>query len=454
MKIRNKLTLLFTLLAASILLVYAVAIYISASENREKEFYDLLTKEAITKANLFLNAKVPTQSLHDIYSNNRKILNEVEVALYNLDHELLYHDAVEIDIVKETPELLKKIEKDGNVSFYEGKWQILGMLYEVDQQKYIVTAAAIDQYGYNKLNHLIYNSILIFFGSIILIYLLGLFFAKKAFLPVHDMTSSVQKISANQLGVRLIDSGNKDELSELAKTFNIMLDRLENSFESQKQFVSHISHELRTPLSAMITELELSLQKERDHQHYQLAISQTLEDAKKLARLSGNLLDLAKASYDTSEISFKKFRIDEALLEAVQELQHLHPEYKIDLYFSSSFENDEDVLVKGNEYLMRVAFLNLMENACKFSNPSHCKVTITQLNNSIQFDFEDHGIGIPSEELTQLFTPFFRGTNQTYSQGNGIGLSLTQKIISLHNGTITVQSEVKKGTKISVVLNH
>lgn len=454
MKIRNKLTLLFTLLAASILLVYAIAIYISASENREKEFYDLLTKEAITKANLFLNAKVPTQSLHDIYSNNRKILNEVEVALYNLDHELLYHDAVEIDIVKETPELLKKIEKYGHVSFYEGKWQILGLLYEFDQQKYIVTAAAIDQYGYNKLNHLIYNSILIFFGSIILIYLLGLFFAKKAFLPVHDMTSRVQKISANQLGVRLIDSGNKDELSELAKTFNIMLDRLENSFESQKQFVSHISHELRTPLSAMITELELSLQKERDHQHYQLAISQTLEDAKKLARLSGNLLDLAKASYDTSEISFKKFRIDEALLEAVQELQHLHPEYKIDLYFSSSFENDEDVLVRGNEYLMRVAFLNLMENACKFSNPSHCKVTITQLNNSIQFDFEDHGIGIPSEELTQLFTPFFRGTNQTYSQGNGIGLSLTQKIISLHNGTITVQSEVKKGTKISVVLNH
>ncbi|MFN4124194.1 MAG: two-component sensor histidine kinase, partial [Flavobacteriales bacterium] len=146
MKIRTRLTLLFTLLAASVLLIYAFAIYWSARENREKEFYDVLAKEAITKANLFLNAKVPTQSLHDIYLSNREILNEVEVALYTTNFELLYHDAVEIDVVKETPELLEKIVNEGTITFYQDKWQVLGVLYAFEGQNYIVTATALDQY--------------------------------------------------------------------------------------------------------------------------------------------------------------------------------------------------------------------------------------------------------------------------------------------------------------------
>ncbi|MFN4198710.1 MAG: two-component sensor histidine kinase, partial [Flavobacterium sp.] len=113
--------------------------------------------------------------------NNREILNEVEVALYDNDFNLLYHDAVEIDVVKETPELLEKIDREGTVSFYQNEWQILGLRYELNGQNYIVTAAAVDQYGYNKLNNLLFNSVLIFLLSIGLIYGLGWFFSKKAF---------------------------------------------------------------------------------------------------------------------------------------------------------------------------------------------------------------------------------------------------------------------------------
>jgi signal transduction histidine kinase len=255
-------------------------IYYSAKENREKEFYNLLTKEAITKAQLFLNAEVQTQTLQDIYRNNRQILNEVEVAIYDPHFQLLYHDAVDIDFVKETEEMLKGILGKGQIQFYQENWQVVGIRYAYQGNTYLITAAAYDQYGYNKLNSLLTNSILLFVLAVLCIAVTGFFFSKKAFAPVREMIEKAKNISATHLHLRLNSHHSRDELSELANTFNQMLSRLEKSFDAQKQFVSHISHELRTPLAAIIAELELSIDKDRSTEHYQLSIKNALVDAK------------------------------------------------------------------------------------------------------------------------------------------------------------------------------
>lgn len=126
MKIRTRLIILFTLITAIILGLFATIIYLSAKENREIEFYQLLRKEAITKANLFLNAHVDKKILQDIYHNNRKILNEVEVAIYDTHFDLLYHDAVDIDFVKETKVMIDQIIHKGEIRFYQQGWQVVG----------------------------------------------------------------------------------------------------------------------------------------------------------------------------------------------------------------------------------------------------------------------------------------------------------------------------------------
>ena len=167
MKIRTKLTLLFTLITGTIVLAFASVIYLSAKENKDKEFYSLLKKEAVTKSNLFFNAKVETKTLQDIYRSNRQILNEVEVAIYDSNFNLLYHDAVDIDLVKETPEMLNEIYVKGDMQFYQDDWQTIGLRYEFDGENYIITATAYDQYGYNKLSSLLKNSILVFIISFI-----------------------------------------------------------------------------------------------------------------------------------------------------------------------------------------------------------------------------------------------------------------------------------------------
>lgn len=455
MKIRTRLTILFTLVTATILLVFAAVIYYTAKENREKEFYTLLKKEAVTKANLFLNASVHRKTLQEIYHNNRQILNEVEVAIYDPAFILLYHDAVDIDFVKETKQMIDEINQKGEISFYQEAWQVIGLRYAFQGKNYIVTAAAIDQYGYTKLDSLFRTIVIVFIISVLFIYIAGRLFSKKAFEPVKEMTEKAANISATNLDLRLTGNSSKDELSELANTFNEMLDRLENSFDAQKHFVSNISHELRTPLAAIIAELELSANKDRSMAEYKKAIADALADAKKLARLSNSLLDFAKASYDPSEIAFKPVRIDEALLDARQQVQKVNPAYKINIHFDPEFLQDEDnnqISVNGNEYLLKVAFVNLFENGCKFSNDRQSTVSISFSDKKIVLRFADKGIGISEADIKNVFTPFYRGKNRTFAEGNGIGLSLTHKIIMLHNGILNVLSKENQGTVFVVEL--
>lgn len=454
MKIRTRLTILFTFITATILLVFASIILISARENREKEFYALLKKEAITKANLFFNAKVNSKTLQNIYRNNRETLNEVEVAIYTTSFHLLYHDAVDIDVVKETRPMIDEIAKKSEIQFYLNDWQVIGIKYKFQEKEYIVTAAAYDGFGYIKLNNLLKTCIIVFIISILLLYMIGRFFSKKAFEPIVKMTDKAKNISATNLDLRLYTNESKDEISELATTFNKMLNRLENSFDSQKQFVSNISHELRTPLSAIIAELELSTHKERNNDEYKVVILNTLQDAKKLAKLSNSLLDFAKANYDPSEIAFKQVRIDEILLDARQQVQKSNPSYNIAIHFESDFEDDNQISINGNEYLLNVAFINLFENGCKFSETKQSKVIVSLEKEKIILQFIDNGIGILEEDLKHIFKPFYRGLNKIYADGNGIGLSLTQKIILLHKGTISVTSDKKSGTIFTVELYH
>lgn len=452
MKIRKRLTLLYTFITAAILLIFAAVIYLSAKEAREKEFYTSLKKEAITKAKLHFNAKVPDSTLQDIYRSNRQILNEVEVAIYDLDFNLFYHDAEDIDLVKETPEMIREVYELGEMEFYQDDWQVVGIPYQFQSKTYVITATAIDLYGYAKLENLLQTIIIVFIFSVLIIYFTGRYFSGRALDPVKEMIDNANSISGSSLELRLPAGKNQDELYELAETFNEMLDRIENSFEAQKHFVSNISHEIRTPLAAIITELELSLMKEKNADDFKLAVQNALQDSKRLVKLSNNLLDFAKASYDPSEISFKEIRIDEVLLDAGQVIQQAYPKYEVAIGYNENLQDISGLTTEGNEYLLKTAFVNLIENACKFSSDHRCEVSISQESGRIEIDFSDKGIGISEEDFEHLFTAFYRGKNGNLTEGNGIGLALTKKIIDLHQGNIQVQSSKDFGTTFRIIL--
>ncbi|KUY29615.1 HAMP domain-containing sensor histidine kinase [Elizabethkingia ursingii] len=449
MKIRTRLTLLFTLVTAMLLGVYSITVYYSSKEAREKSFYGELQNEAIAKADLFFKSSLSEQEMHKLYRNNNRTLNEVQVAIYDSGYDLIYHDDAKVDYVKETREMLSGIFKKKKTSFFLDNLQVIGITYNYAGKTYAVTAASYDKYGHAYVTSLLTVSIIAFFIILILVYLAGIFFASKALNPVSEMVSQVKNITAGKLQLRLKTTKEKDELNELAQSFNRMLERLENSFDAQKYFVSNISHELRTPLAAIIAELELASEKELSEEEYQQTIKLALEDARNMTRLSDSLMDLAKASYDPNEISFSEVRLDEVLLESYSRTIMENPKYKVALHIDDAVE-EQQLTVQGNEYLLRVAFNNLIDNACKYSPEHSCAVNVTVNSGDLYIDFSNTGVTIEKEDLQHIFEPFYRSENSRTEKGHGIGLFLTEKVILLHHAEILVTSEHHK-TSFTVV---
>lgn len=454
MKIRSKIALRYTAVTAVLMMAFAVIIFLVSSRDREKEFYEDLKKEGFSKANLYFEAKATPEVMHSIYKNNIEYINEVEVAIYSKNEDLLYHDAKDIDIVKETPQLLKEIlNSPKGLNFYENKYQAVGFLFTHNNENYIVTAAAYDGYGYTKLNSLIRNLLILSSISVLLSFIIGYVLAKRALKPVAEISDKMKIITANNLNLRLLRYNENDEFGELATSFNKALDIIESSFESQKMFVSNVSHELRTPLSTLIGEIDFALLKERTLKEYKDTLLNSRQDTNRLIKLLNGLLDLAKASYDESKISMNIIRLDEILLDARELVLKGNPDYNIELLFNQEIGDDSEITIKGNEYLLRMAFANLMENNCKFSDNKTSSVRISFHNKRIILQFSDTGIGIPENEIAHLFTPFYRGSNKTFVQGNGIGLALVKRVIILHKGSITLHSVIGESTMFNVEFN-
>lgn len=455
MKIKTKLTLQNTCVTAAVFLLCMVLIYLVSEHTRSKTFFHDLKSEAVTKAHLFLQNQVDAQTMQSIYLNNKKFINEVEVAVYSADFQMLYHDAVQNDIIKEDRAMIDRILKEKEMEFYIGKYQAVGIRYSFGGKDYIVTAAAYDGYGYDNLLELQKTLVVLFVVGLSLLFAAGYFLARASLKPIRDIVKEAETITALHINRRLPVKNEKDELGELSTAFNALLERLEVSFNSQKMFVSNVSHELRTPLAALIAELDLSLQKERSGEQYRQAMQNVLLDARRMTKLIDGLLNLAKADYQKEHIKMQEIRLDELLLDAREFILRAHPDYHIDLLFEQEeAEDDRLITVKGNLYLLNIAFSNLIENNCKYSADKSSFIQISYWDKWTIVRLSDAGIGMSEADKQHLFTLFYRGEQEKMAEGHGIGMTLSQKIIHLHQGNISVHSKQGKGTTFVIELPH
>ncbi len=455
MKIRTALTLKNTGVTATVFLLCMAMIYLVSDHTRSKTFYHDLKSEAVTKAHLFLQNQVDARTMQSIYLNNKKFINEVEVAIYTTDFRMLYHDAIQNDIIKENREMIDRILREKEIEFYVDKYQGIGMLYSFGGKDYIVTAAAYDGYGYNNLFELRNTLLILFVIGLSLLFVSGYILARASLKPIRDIVREAETITAHHIDRRLPVKNGKDELGELSTTFNALLERLEASFNSQKMFVSNVSHEMRTPLAALIAELDLALQKERTGEQYRKAMQNALQDAGRMNKLIDGLLNLAKADYQKEQIKMQEIRLDELLLDVREFILRAHPDYHIELLFEQEDADDDNLItVQGNLYLLNIAFSNLIENNCKYSADKSSFIQISFWDKWTIVRLSDDGIGMSETDKQNLFTLFYRGDQENKVAGHGIGLALAQKIIHLHQGNITVHSEYGKGTTFVIELPH
>lgn len=450
LKIRTRLTLQFTYIVTFILILFSFIIYYFSANYREYDFYSRLENKAINTAKLLIEVKEVDYNLLKIIDRNtiNALYNE-KVMIFDYDDNQIYN-SLDDDSISVSKALLDKIRLLKDVRFHEGKKEVIGLLYADKYDRFVVIASALDNYGIKKLNNLKWIILVGLFTSIGLTVFTGRAYANRALKPISDVVSQVDKITISSLNMRVNEGNGTDEIAQLAVTFNKMLERLESAFEMQRSFVSNASHELRTPLTSITGQIEVSLMKTRTHDEYVNILESVLEDIKNLNALSNGLLDLARASSDISAIALHPMRIDEIMWETRAELLERKKDYKVSIEFKELIEDEKELTLLGNDHLIKTAIVNLMDNACKFSSDKSVEIVLSVRDKFIVTEFTDKGIGIDSAETERIFQPFFRASNAKNISGNGLGLSLTDKIIKIHRGFISIDSKLNKGTVVTI----
>jgi signal transduction histidine kinase len=254
-----------------------------------------------------------------------------------------------------------------------------------------------------------------------------------------------------RLNSRLDEGFGKDEIEQLAVTFNQMLSDLEQVFKNQDEFVSNSSHELRTPLAVMIAETDYILRNYRTSEEYVNHLTRLQQDLRKLNILLNSLLELAHLNRDNA-ISKTLLRADELVFNVIQSVKIKYPGRIIIPKIDYS-ENENDLVIEGNSGLLEIALKNIIDNACKFSNDV-VEVMVSVSNDFLSICVSDKGIGIPTNEIGNIYKPFTRATNVNYIGGYGIGLSIVSKIVELHNAEIKISSTDNSGTSVTLLFSR
>ncbi len=445
MKIKTKLSLQFTFIVVGIILFFSFLIYYFSYTTQRTRFNETLLNTAKNTAILLINVvEVDSTLLKKIQHSTISLENE-EIAISDSAGNLIYTN----NLYYLTENVIRQNSDYGSTHYFSIN-EKNGVCYQhhLDNRKYNVLVMAMD--SSRKINLAELRTILLWsiFFSIWLSVLLSYFFSKKAMNPISKIIKNVKTINSSKLSNRLDEGNKKDEISQLAITFNQMLSNLEIAFKNQEDFVSYASHELRTPLSVMILEADYLLSRESQPHEYRKHISDTISDLKKLNSQINSLLELAQINHEKN-IKLSPVRIDEIVFSAIHliKIKYQHRRIIPQIQYP---ENENHLLVNGDFGLLTIAVKNIIDNACKFSSDD-VLIEFGISDKFIKILISDNGIGIPPDEFDDIFKPFMRASNAKYKSGFGIGLSLVVKIMELHKVDINVTSNKGNGTQIELV---
>lgn len=451
MQLRTKITSIFIGLTGLFLTGIFMLIYYVSEQHTESEFYLRLSQRATIAAQAYLEAdKLNIDIYDDIRIKHLMTLPNEKEVIYPVDTK---ENIPLVDFDKSLPDdFYQKVFNKKYAELKKDNYYYTGLLFHDESGDFIVVLSATDLYGFGKLDNLRNTLILAFFISIIFIFILGRYYAQQALSPISKIIKEVNSIRAENLSLRLGTSNSKDELGELTKTFNNMLDRLQISFDLQSNFINNASHELRNPLTAILGQTEIALNKKRSKEEYHSILENIDLEASRLDFLINGLLKLAQTDFDSKGFLIEPIRLDEMILSIKQTLDVAIPDNNIKLDFGELPEIEDAITLLGSESLLKVALGNIMENACKFSNNKEVLVKIVSDSDEILLTIKDLGVGIPQDELKNIYEPFFRASNVRDIKGFGFGLPLAYRIIKMHSGEIRFISQVDKGTLVKIKL--
>lgn len=315
---------------------------------------------------------------------------------------------------------------------------------------YILETAASVKDVVDDLDRLFYLFWIIIPGCLFITDVAAFFISKAAFRPITHMADTAKNISGENLDKRLKLSKANDEVRALGETLNEMIGRIDDAFKSQKRFIANASHEIKTPLTILQTELEI-LQKRVKDSDSRESIKNALSEIESLTKLTNSLLTIVRLDASKTKLRLSRIRIDELLADCVQTMTPAATARDIQLNLSI----EDPTEIQGDKEKLKSVFLNLIENAIKYSfagSSVYIKLQNDESGNYL-IRVENTGPGINPADIPYIFNRFYRSNEiRAEIDGSGLGLAIAKEVVELHRGTITVESKAGETTCFRVTL--
>jgi len=424
-----------------------------------KYYYDNM--EAILKSRIevsmnFYNKYFSSRSLiENIYDNVDAFWNEnnAQVEIFDSNGNLLMDSiGIKDDKLINAPDITKALEGEpsrwiGKVDYYDKNVMAVSYPLEIDGEiigviRFVTSLEEIDTIIRNIM--IIFSIISI--GVLLLGVVLSIFLANSIINPIKYLNKVAEKMGDGNLSVRSnINSGN--EIGQLSNTLNFMADEISRREQLKNDFISQVSHELRTPLTAIKGWTITLNSPETDKETLDLGFKIIEKETDRLSLMVEELLDFSRLINENVSLDLKEVDISEFIKHIESFMAPRANKEGINLKFLN--EVKETILVDSNR--LKQVFINLLDNAFKFTGAGG-NVLFSDFidNDKIKFIVEDNGCGISEEDLPRVKEKFFKGKNS--NSKNGIGLSICDEIIKLHNGEFNIYSELGIGTKVEVII--
>lgn len=436
MKIKDRIALYFTLISTTLLFAVLCMVYFTFMKFLEADFFERLTDRTMVTAKLYLEAdEISRDALNDVRHKYLQKLNGEVTRIYDYKNQATFIGDTTQYWSKAT---IDQVRNQKHLKYTDGERQVVGIYYKDNQGDFVVLASATDQGSHNRLTKLLKIMVVAFIMISLIVLLLSRWIAEKMLKPLKKFISEVKQIDHKNMEFRVEESNTKDEINLMAQSFNHLMNELEQAFILQKTFVANASHELRTPVTRMMMAAELALSKDRDLNTYQNVIQSIIEDAEKMDSIITGLLALAKMDMELINSKRSPIRLDKILIRIQAEWKQ-HKNLDIALLKNV----DAEPVVLGNETLLQIALDNVFSNAFKFSNNQTVTCKLEQVDGNLNIKISDLGPGIPLSEQKEVFKPFYTRSAAFGQKGEGMGLYMAQKIISLFKGKIEISSSVE-----------
>ncbi|GEL11375.1 Signal transduction histidine kinase [Flavobacterium glycines] len=452
MTLKNRISLLVSLLFTILFALASTVIFILYSNFRKEEFRDRLEIKALSNIKLLVNVKEVDNKLLKMIDQNsiNKLYNE-KTLVFDSNFKLIY-SSIDDAKINWSAEDLKYLKKHKTFFKQQGDYEVYGVFYDTNDKDFYALISATDNYGKRKLLFLRYTLIVSYLLFTCICWVLTSFMVKKAMNPLKLFHQKIKKINENNLDTRITSKSTRNEIDLIANEFNFMMDRIEISYQKQKEFTAHASHELRTPLSRITAQIENTIDDVTTSAKEKTFLKTILSDVNHLSELINSLLILSKIESKNTENS-EVHRMDEILFSAMKKLKKSFPDFVILFEMEESDNLDTALEIKGNKNLLEIALNNVLKNACLYSDNKQAQVKISTSGDNLIISISNTGNTLSENEQKKLFQAFMRGKNSKEISGFGLGLRIVNRILTLHKARI-IYSIPKEKTNLFQLIFH